>query len=531
MADHGEGSKQPVRDVSKVAQRRHPEYNERKTHWEFLEACYEGGRDWFVDNIFKYVKEGDIEYKARLKRAFRFNHSREVVDLINKYVFRTTVARNTEDAPESIQNFWKSATSEGYDIDYLMAQVCKRSSISGRIYIVVDNTATDQVVSKADEENVQTYAYWVGPQDALDMSFDDLGKLNWILLREKYRHDEDPFAAVEGQREQFRLWTKQGWALFRYVTQEEKVGNIVNNTSTVSSASDSAKDIQKLVKLYSSGTHSLGIVPVVIVDHMDSDNPYSSPALINDIAYQDRAVANYLSDLDQIIQDQTFSQLVMPAQALMPGEEEKAEEKLTEMGTKRIFIFNGEGGMAPAYISPDPQQAELIITAIRTVINEIYHSVGMAGERTKEDNSMGIDNSSGVAKAYDFERVNALLINKSKSLSKAENEILRLVALWNGEEHNPNHITWADNFDVRGLADEFDIASSLSLVSAPDLVRKEQMKTLVEKLFPTISDDLKKKMFDEIDSSDWPPAPEDFAFEGETADNDDTSSADNDDDD
>lgn len=516
MADHTESK---ARDVSKVAQRRHPEYDERITHWEFLEACYEGGRSWFDKNIFKYVKEGEIEFKERVKRAFRFNHTREVVDLVNKYVFRTKVARNKEDAPDSIKRFWMSATSEGYDIDYLMAQVSKRTSISGRIYIVVDNTATSEVQTKKDEEDIKTYAYWVGPQDALDMSFDSMGNLNWILLREKYRNDDDPFMDSETRSEQFRLWTRTGWQLFRYVKQEE-------NTTV---ASD--KDMKKKVEVYLSGTHNLGKVPVIIVDHMDSDNPYSSPALINDIAYQDRAVANYLSNLDAIIQDQTFSQLVLPAQGLMPGEEEKAEAKLTEMGTKRIFLFNAEGGMAPQYISPDPQQAELIITAIRTIINEIYHSVGMAGERTKEDNSMGIDNSSGVAKAYDFERVNALLINKSKTLAKAENEILMLVALWNGEEHNPDHILWADNFDVRGLADEFDIATSLSLLAAPDSVRKEQMKMLVEKLFPTISEDLKKKMFMEIDSDDWPPAPEEFAFGEETADNDDNSSADDDDDD
>ncbi len=29
----------------------------------------------------------------------------------------------------------------------------------------------------------------------------------------------------------------------------------------------------------------------------------------------------------------------------------------------------------------------MIITTIQTVINEIYHSVGVAGERTKQDNA------------------------------------------------------------------------------------------------------------------------------------------------
>jgi len=500
------------RDKSSVASRRHPEYAERKTHWEFLEACYEGGRDWFDVNIFKYLKEGDKEFEDRKKRAYRFNHTREVVDLVNKYIFRTNVARNEVDAADSIVKFWKSATPDGHDIDYLMQQLCKRSSISGRIYVVVDNTATIAPNSKAEETDIDTYAYWVGPQDALDMSFDKMGRLNWILLREKYRNDESPFEKDSPiQQEQFRLWTRTGWELFRY--------DVSSDTST------SVDETKRKVSSISSGVHNLGLVPVIIMDHMDDDSLYSSPALINDIAYMDRAAANYLSNLDAIIQDQTFSQLAMPAQGLMPGEEEKVEEKMMEIGTKRIFIYNGEGGVAPAFLSPDPKQAELIITAIRTIINEIYHTVGMAGERTKEDNSMGIDNSSGVAKAYDFERVNALLTNKSKSLAKAERAISYLVAKWNGDEYEDDLIVWAENFDVRGLASEFEIATSLSLVAAPDTVRREQMKMLVEKLFPTASKDLKAKMINEIDT-EWPPEPEDFGLGEDSGDNSDNDNPD-----
>lgn len=489
------------KDLSNIASRRHPEYAERKTHWEFLESCYEGGRDWFQTNIFKYMKEGSVEFTDRKERAYRFNHTREVVDLVNKYVFRTDVSRNEVDAPDSVKTFWKSATSDGQDIDYLMTQISKRTSISGRIYVVVDNNVTRAPDSKAEEKKsgVKTYAYWVGPQDVLDMSFDDLGNLNWILIREKYREDEDPFGDENLVQQQFRLWTKNDWYLFRHKLDAE--GKIVKNEATQ----------KPMVEQTDFGKHGLGRVPVVPVDHMDDDNLYNAPALINDIAYLDRSIANYLSNLDAIIQDQTFSQLAMPAQGLMPGEEEDITKKMTEMGTKRIFLYNGEAGAEPKFLSPDPRQAQLIITTIRTIINEIYHTVGMAGERTKQDNSMGIDNSSGVAKAYDFERVNALLINKAKVLSKAELAILDLVGLWNGDEVQDGLIKWSENFDVRGLADEFEIASNLALISAPETMRREQMKGLRDKLFPTSSDELKGKMEGEIDN-DWPPQPEAFTF-------------------
>ena len=186
----------------------------------------------------------------------------------------------------------------------------------------------------------------------------------------------------------------------------------------------------------------------------------------------------------------------------MPGEE--MYSKMTEMGTKRIFGYDGESGAQPFYLSPDPRQAELIITAISKIINEIYHTVGMAGERTKSDNSVGIDNSSGVAKAYDFERVNALLTTKAVALKRAEIKMAYLVMRWNGnedisEEDIEKFITYPETFDVRGINDEFSIAESLSLIEAPIEMIRQQMKVLVDKLFPTIEDVLKNEMITAID--------------------------------
>jgi hypothetical protein len=252
------------------------------------------------------------------------------------------------------------------------------------------------------------------------------------------------------------------------------------------------------------------VVPVIVHDHNEHYSAYYAPSLINDIAYQDRAVANYLSNLDAIIQDQTFSQLAIPAQALMPGEEEQTKNKLIEMGTKRVFLYNAEAGVAPEFLSPDPKQVDVIITAIRQVINEIYHSVGMAGERTKQDNSMGIDNSSGVAKAYDFERINALLSTKAKALQRVEYQMAMLVMLWNGEEPPESDeaeywIKYSDTFDVRGLVDEFDMAAKLQKIGAPDMVRRIQMSNLVDKMLPVIPEEDREAIEEELEQ--WPIHP------------------------
>jgi hypothetical protein len=476
--------------LRKLVSRRHPEYEDNVDHWAFLEETYEGGREWFDENVFRYIKEGDKEFADRVQRAYRFNHSREVVDLINKYLFKQSITRNEEDAPQCVKDFWKKSTKGGLTIKDFMRQVSKKTSQQGRIGIVVDTTApANAVVSKADEKKagIRTYAYTVGPGQLLDYSFDDNGALNWVLVRECARDDADPFESSGVEMDRWRLWTKTNWKLYEERTQGRK----------------------KIIVEIDSGDHALGEVPVILADNIITDEEYCAPALIDDIAYLDRAVANYLSNLDAIIQDQTFSQLAMPAQNVLPGED--TYTKMLEMGTKRVFLFDGEGGGQPFYLSPDVKQAELIVTVINKIIGEIYHTVGLAGERTKQDNAVGIDNSSGVAKAYDFERVNALLSAKADSLEAVEKKIARLVALWNGEkaESVEDIVSYPDNFDTRGLYDEFDISARLMLIEAPDTIRREQMKMVLDKLFPQLGKKLREQMESEL--KDWPIDPVELA--------------------
>lgn len=472
-----------------LIKRRHPEYLKNVDHWTFLEATYEGGRDWFPGNLFRYIKEGDQEFSARLQRAYRFNHSREVVDLLNKYLFKQVITRNDTDAPASVKAFWLSSTRQGLGISDFARQISKKTSTSGRVGIVIDNVSNGPVSTKKDEKeaNFKTYGYTVGPEQLLDFAYDEGGNLIWVLIAEILRDDQDPYTSTGDQVEQYRLWTTKSWFLY----QEVMVGK------------------RKIVKLMDQGDHNLGVVPVILADNTITDEQYVAPALIDDIAYLDRAVANYLSNLDAIIQDQTFSQLAMPAQNILPGEDNYT--KMMEMGTKRVFLYDGEGGQPPMYLSPDPKQASMILGAINKIINEIYHTVGLAGERTKQDNALGIDNSSGVAKAYDFERVNALLAAKADSLEQIETKIVNLVALWNGEEsqvQGKQFVSYPRNFDTRGLYDEFDIAARLSLLMAPESVRQYQMEQLIDKLFPQLPKDEKAKMLKDLKS--WPIDPMDL---------------------
>lgn len=480
------------KQLAQLIERRHPFYALLKPHWDFLEATYDGGREWFDTNLFKFHKEGHVEFQDRRERAYRPNHTREVVDLVDKYIFKATIARNEGDAPAHVTDFWKRATLHGRGIEDLMRMLSRKSSIFGKVWCVVDSIAPAEGATLADVRagDARCYAYTVKPQNVLDMAFTSTGALEWIMILETHR-DDALFSGSGAVTPRYRLWTEDHWALFEEVKH---------------------RGGKKKYALVTAGSHDLGVTPVFAVDHVVSEDLYWATGLIDDVAYLDRAVANYLSNIDAIIQDQTFSQLVIPAQAIMPDDE--GEKKILEMGTKRMFTYDAQAGVAPQFIAPDPRQAGLILQIINKIISEIYNTVGMAGERTKEDNAMGIDNSSGVAKAYDFERMNAMLASKAQSLEHAENRVVALVRLYHDdgdaqtvfEDDDSALVQYPGNFDVRSLYDEFEIASQLALLSAPDKVRQEQMKLLIDKLFPGLAEKLIEELRKSAETN-WPPEP------------------------
>lgn len=492
--------------------RRHPTYDELFNHWKFVEDTYNGGRAWFKNNVFKYTREGETGFADRLKRSYRFNHTRECVDLVTKYVFKTEISRK-DDAPDAVKKFWKRATKGGEGIDTLMRQVDRYVSIFGQPYIAVDSTARgDEVVTKRDEKRARarTYAYVIRPQDALDMSFDDHGELNWFLAHELRRDDDDFYVKERDNLGHYRLWTRSESILYRVREASEAESGTVMSIKEVGAkpfhfrpSSDTAKKEKKyVVEEVQRVPHNLGRVPIIPVRDRESDSEYHAPALVDDIAYLDRAVANYLSNLDAIIQDQTFSILTIPMQSIGEGGDQR--EQVINLGTKSIFTYDGEGGKGPEFISPDPKQAGIIIAVITKIITEIYHSIGMAGERTKMDNAAGIDNSSGVAKAYDFDRLNTMLKSKADRLQSAENKIASLVMAWNSEpDFDEKLVVYANDFDTRGLYDEFDIANRLTLLDAPDELRRYQFVKLIDKLFPNLAAKLREKIEEQL-AEEWP---------------------------
>ncbi|MDR8274008.1 hypothetical protein FPK74_22260, partial [Acinetobacter baumannii] len=86
-------------------------------------------------------------------------------------------------------------------------------------------------------------------------------------IHEVVRDDEDPLNSTGKAIHRFRLWTKTEWKLF------EKQNDDQNGKITI-------KEIDR-------GSNTIGEVPIILADNIISDEEYSAPSLIDDIAYLD----------------------------------------------------------------------------------------------------------------------------------------------------------------------------------------------------------------------------------------------------
>lgn len=451
-----------------MIRRRLPRYAERKLDWDFYWKSYQGGREYIEENLFQYYKEGNIEFRRRKERAYRENHCKRVIDLINSYLFAAPASRETSNA--LVGEFFNNIDGRGHDVNHFMKRVALFTSIFGRAYIVVDRPAIPaerRTGTAADNLSAPPYCWILTPQDMLDVAFTEEGKIKWALLRENIRDDDDPMTCTGEVKSQYRLWTPEEWVLY----------------------DDANNEIAR-------ETHGLGLVPIIPVDNEEGDE-YDGQSLIGDIAFVDRAIFNNWSRLDTIINDQTFSQLIFPIEGLAFDElatSAELREKYMVLATNRILFYSAAAAVKPEFISPDASQADFILRTIERQIRQLYASMGMQAETATETTTQ-----SGVAKAYDFDKLNKTLASKADNLEAAESALIEVFSAWQGVEVDVA-IDYPDEFDVKSLADEIDMAGELALLDVSRRFKAEVDKGIVLKALPKAKQAVIKEIFNEIDA-------------------------------
>lgn len=471
--------------IKTAVERRHPEYSDQIEHWKFCELSYRGGHEYLTAaNVFKYFLESQADFEARLKRTYRANHTKRVIDTVNLHLFKQGVKREETLAPKELVEFWKDPTGNGKEtMDSFAKELDQWLSVYGKLYVVVDNTPFVGV-TQADKPS-KPYAYIMHPQHLLDVAYDQQEEILWATVAESRRLDSNPFTSSGKVLTDVRVWTRNEWFLFG----QRAGGNTTDDP----------------YQLIDQGANALGFVPIIPVAS-ERGTLYSAPAMVNDIVKMDRTLVNYGSALDEIIYGQTFSQLAIPAQGVLPGTD--GYEEYVGAARNRVFMYDGtDQANKPYYLSPDASQAKLILDAMEKISRNIYAVTGTDNEANSQSGSKGKEYASGVVREFDYAAIANILSNKARALERAEEAIATIVMAYKGQKVKRDDARmWVDYptaFDIRGLEADLNAARELSDLEAPTGMMRQQLKSVSDKLFPRTAGIERDKLHTEIDG--WTP--------------------------
>lgn len=389
-------------------------YNQNYDRWLFLLESYMGGDVYRQgQHLTKYQLETEGEYNARLAATPLDNHCRSVVNVYNSFMFRECPDRDFASLKLNpvLNDFLMDADLEGRDLDTVMKEVSTWASVFGHCWVMLSKpnigaqTLADEIAA-----GVRPYISLITPLTVYD----------WTYEREANgRYGLSYFKYVEDINEQITMVVE--WYKDRIITTETDRKNkvVLNQTET---------------------PNMLGKIPVVIAYNQRSPVRGMGVSDISDIADQQRAIYNEMSEIEQQIRIDGHPSLV------------------TVEGTK---IGSGAGSIVYVPESTDPGLKPYLLDHGNSSVDSIWSSIAnrvtaidkMANTgavRATESRTM-----SGVAMETEFQLLNARLSEKADNLELAEEQMWRLWCEYQGTTWD-GEIEYPGSFNIRDTEKEVE---------------------------------------------------------------------------
>jgi hypothetical protein len=460
----------------KLADRKHPLFTDNSAKWDLYRDSVKGG-DNFInsDNLFTHRLEEETDFTERLTRAYYLNYCDVIPTIYNNYIFKETVNRPPD---ETLAYFRTNCDGRGTNISDFVKKIGFFSKIFGAMHALVDmppKTKTKINNRQAKDMNLNPYCSLVYPSQLVDWSLDSSGNLNWVIISSIYYSDLDPAKARVTQTH-YKLITREEWRV------EDSDGNPVKYD-------DGSPN---------KGPNELGIVPLITMYHQDVDDDKIGESLIKDIVYINRTILNWCSCIDEMIERQTFSQLVVPDDGSLAEASETGDDPLRRVSTSSVWTFNAESRHPPAYISPNTENIITIWNLTLDHVKEIFRIGGLVG--STEDMYAS---TSGRSKQMGFMSVNSALVETSNRYQKFENDVSEIAYMLLGKNvEEYQQVKYPDSFDIAALEDEVESLFSIMGKNFSARLNKTMMKNIARKAVPLADEATRQEIDDEIESGD-----------------------------
>lgn len=390
-----------------------PDYTTREERYKFLLESYMGGEMYRNgDHLTRYTLETAAEYGARLNNTPLDNHCKSIIATYISFLFREQPYRDYGTLTNSpvLEDILYDADMEGRSFDAFMKEVSIWSGVFGHSWVLVSQPSIEaQTAAEQQAAGVRPYLSILTPLVVLDWQWDRLPNGRYELVKFKYVED------INGDIQTVRCWYPD------YIETWEV--DLENQTATQMSEE----------------INGLGYIPAVIVYNQRSMIRGIGLSDIDDIADQQRAIYNEMSEIEQAVRLGGHPSLVItPDTQIGAG-----------AGSLIEIPENLDPGLKPYTLSADGTPIDMIYKSIQNRIEAIDKMANTGGVRATESRTL-----SGVAMEVEFQLLNARLSEKADNLELAEEQIWKLVAAYQNTEWT-GEINYPGSFSIRDTGREY----------------------------------------------------------------------------
>jgi hypothetical protein len=355
--------------------------------YDFMQFTYDGTEGYRTGAyLVPFMRESF--YEDRMRTAAYKNLFRPVVDAMVEPVFAHKIERVTNS--DIAKKFFENVDRAGTTIDNFTNMIMTRARTCGLTFVVVDNFTEINGITKKDVIDTRRYPYCYEkvPSSMYKIDVNESGVPVSITFYDKVIKIDNK------DTQTFRKWDNQKSTL--YYEKSER-GNTI--------------EIELEINV-----HNLGKIPVVVVncfiknkklDKLPEPPLYTLAMLV----YQLYNKETYVQELEKY---QTFSLLV--AQGVDAS-------KLSVGPTNFINVSDNVSNM-PGYISPNPENTKVMVSNCDRLKQEIYEEAGQKGVYAVKEQS------SGIAKEWDFRAEESKLIETSTGAVEFEKELIEIFGLY-----------------------------------------------------------------------------------------------------
>jgi len=406
------------------------EFQRNKDRWEFLLDSYLGGDEYRRGgHLVKYSLETQGEYQSRLRSTPLDNHCRSVISVYISFLFRSEPEREFEllESDPALEDFLADADLDGRSFNAFMKETSIWASVFGHCWVLMTKPGVEaETLADQLAQGVRPYVNLLTPLVVTDWRWERLPNGRYQLAYFKYIEDVNDSVVT------IREWTNDYIRTYE-ATEKTREANMIREE-----------------------VNELGKIPAVLVYNERSQVRGLGISDISDIADQQRAIYNELSEVEQSVRLEGHPSLVVtPDTQVGAG-----------AGALILMSENLDSGLKPYMLNADATPINLIYESINNRVKMIDRMANTGSVRAVETVTM-----SGIAMETEFQLLNAKLSEKADNLELAEEQLWRLYSEYQGQTWSGT-VEYPGSFNIRDTGREVEqLVTAKSAATDPVMLR------------------------------------------------------------